>query len=482
MSITTTKKLLETLSTFVKDMNSDNSTKYKSKIFVNYADKYPSRDAPFLRMIRLVNNTLIPFRVTSKSILKFKNNQKKGVKGVLYKDRNTTDKLAIFSLLKELSDGKLSGHKALKSVIDFCEQYNEHEQLILNIIDKDLKTRFTGKNINKIVSDLVPMFEVSLAKSYKDCKKEVNKPYKNGWYISRKLDGVRCIAMIKFEELDNFRGSKSAPNKQVTITFYSRTGNQFLTLKKLNIDINENIIKSLNNQRVDDSQGFVLDGEVCKMDAHGNEDFQGIMKEINKKNHTMENPKYVLFDMLTIEEFERCSSERLLSTRLAQLNEIMSQSGCKRLSCVEQVPYSEQTFASMQEQVKEKGWEGLMLRKNDKYQGKRSKDILKVKQFHREEYVVVGIEFAKMRVINEKSGLEEEIETLKAAQIEHKGYIVSVGSGFKMYERKAFYKDPAKIKGKLISVQFFEETQDMDGNLSLRFPTYQGIYGDKREF
>jgi DNA ligase 1 len=226
----------------------------------------------------------------------------------------------------------------------------------------------------------------------------------------------------------------------------------------------------------------VLDGEICCMDKDGKEDFQGIMKEINKKDHTVVNPMYLLFDMLTISEFESLTSKRILSERLNALGDVMSQSKCKRLKCIEQLKYDETKFTEMQSLVKSEGWEGLILRKNAPYQGKRSSDILKVKQFHREEYKVEDIETSKMRVINEKTGLEEEIITLKAVTIRHKTYPVSVGSGFKMHERKYFYEHPDAIINKTISVQYFEETKDKNGNISLRFPTFLGVYGNKREF
>jgi DNA ligase-1 len=142
----------------------------------------------------------------------------------------------------------------------------------------------------------------------------------------------------------------------------------------------------------------------------------------------------------------------------------------------------------MQLEVEKNGWEGLILRKNSKYQGKRTKDLLKVKQFFREEYKVKDLEFAKMRVINEDTGLEEEITTLKAVTISHKGFDVSVGSGFKLQERKNFYANPDLIKGKVISVQYFEETKgkkdakSKEETISLRFPTFLGVYGEKRDF
>ena len=34
---------------------------------------------------------------------------------------------------------------------------------------------------------------------------------------------------------------------------------------------------------------FVLDGEICLIDEFGNDDFQGIMKEIKRKDHTIQN-------------------------------------------------------------------------------------------------------------------------------------------------------------------------------------------------
>ena len=38
----------------------------------------------------------------------------------------------------------------------------------------------------------------------------------------------------------------------------------------------------------------------------------------------------------------------------------------------------------------ERGWEGFMLRKNVGYEGKRSKNLVKVKKFHDAEYEVLG--------------------------------------------------------------------------------------------
>lgn len=502
--ISSTQQLFSVLSKFVEDMNSSNSDLHKEQIFTEYAKQYPNPKDPFLKTIVLVNDNLSPFNVTSDAIVKFKNDKKKQskkLKAVTYEDKG---QLAWFELLGDLISKEITGDKAKQSIVNFINQYPEHEKLILNIIDKDLKIRFTGKSINKIIPGFIPLFQVSLGEKYdKSTQKYLNEPWNNGWYISRKLDGVRCICKITFESIDKsdpkplkatnqkaidsfFSNKKGCPEKLCSIEFYSRQGKPFLTLQKLKQDIEKTLIPNIKQLLSchKNSKGFVLDGEVCAIDNNGLENFQGIMREINKKNHVMSNPKYLLFDMLTLEEFEEgsTSKDRLLSTRQAELNTLVSKSGCERLSCIQQVPFNEEQFQVMQKQVTDNGWEGLILRKNDVYIGDRSKDILKVKKFSREEYTVKNIETTKMRVIDETSGLEAEIDTLKAVIISHKGYDVSVGSGFSLEERKTFYEHPEKIIGKVISVQYFEETKDLNGELSLRFPTFKGLYGNSREF
>jgi DNA ligase-1 len=52
---------------------------------------------------------------------------------------------------------------------------------------------------------------------------------------------------------------------------------------------------------------------------------------------------------------------------------------------------------------------------------------------------------------------------------------VDVGSGFSMEERMLFKADPSLIIGKTITLKYFQESQDENGKLSLRFPTYKGI-------
>ena len=57
-----------------------------------------------------------------------------------------------------------------------------------------LEIRAGAKVINKAFPGLIPEFNVALAKEY-DGKCDWN----DHWYASRKLDGVRCLAVVDWK-------------------------------------------------------------------------------------------------------------------------------------------------------------------------------------------------------------------------------------------------------------------------------------------
>jgi DNA ligase-1 len=138
-------------------------------------------------------------------------------------------------------------------------------------------------------------------------------------------------------------------------------------------------------------------------------------------------------------------------------------------------------FEEMRDQSINQGWEGLILRKNASYKGKRSKDILKVKKFYDDEYVIKSVTMGPFRYIDSDTGLEVEKELLSRVSIEHKGHDVGVGSGFSLAQRKHYHANPNELIGKTVTVTYFEESQDENGNPSLRFPTIKHIYEDGRD-
>jgi DNA ligase-1 len=216
------------------------------------------------------------------------------------------------------------------------------------------------------------------------------------------------------------------------------------------------------------------------MDEDGNEDFQGIMKQIKRKDHTIENPKYVMFDYLTMNEFDDKESEKRLSERImrfAKLDLMINKQDS--LSVLEHVVVSDDDhFAKLKADAEKEGHEGVMLRKNVGYEGKRSQNLLKVKKFFDAEYKVERVDFEDHRVIRE--GKEVVIPMMAQAYISHKGYEVAVGSGWNQEQRIRYNANPELIIGKEITVQYFEETKNQQGELSLRFPTVKHVFENGR--
>ena len=355
----------------------------------------------------------------------------------------------LFYLLDDLNNRVITGHSAILAVNGYIEDNVEYKDLIFSIIDRNLEIRASDSVINKVIPNLIPTFDVALATKYepKFCNFEIEE-----WYASRKLDGVRCI--IRKE------GNK--------VTAYSRQGNKFTTIQKVLDDVA--LIPG----------DFVLDGEICLMDKDGNEDFQGIMKQIKRKNHTIDNPKYVMFDYLTLSEFDSKTSEMVLTGRLGRFAKIAEHiESSIYLSVLQQVVVTDDNhFAKLSAEAEELGHEGLMVRKNVGYEGKRTQNLLKVKKFFDAEYQVVDLDFEDHRVIRE--GKEVVMPMLAQVWIEHKGYKVAVGSGWNQEQRIRYQKNPSELIGKTITVQYFEETKNQQGGISLRFPTVKHVFENGR--
>jgi DNA ligase-1 len=430
---------LDHLGSFVRELRATSSTIDKAEIIEDYTSSNEA-GASFIKKILLYTyHPTWQYNVTSDNLKKKKHLNSKNS----YKN--------LFDLLDDLKGRVITGHDAITAVNSFVDSYPEHEELIHCIIDKDLKTRAGDKIINKAIPNHIPEFSVALADKYEP--KLVD--WKEDWYVSRKIDGARCIAIVD-----------GAGNT----TFFSRTGKTFDTL-----DVVAGGIKALGITNV------VFDGELCLVDDDGNEDFQGIMKQLKKKDHTIPNPSYKIFDIVTHDEFysKKGDKNRPYSIRYTNLCAVMQPNECPCLTVLEQeVIRNDDHFNEWIAKSTKEKYEGLMLRADEPYKGKRSKDLLKYKSFFDDEYEVINTEMGPFRYV--KDGAEFEETMLSCVMINHKGYTVRVGSGFTIEQRQEFYKNPEKILGKIITVQYFEETKNQDGGISLRFPTFKILHGSAR--
>jgi len=356
----------------------------------------------------------------------------------------------IFFLLDDLDNRICTGHNAIANVNRFIYENKQFEDLIFSIINRNLELRASDSVINKVIPNLIPTFDVALANKFDPKRADWN----DIWLASRKLDGVRCLTIVDI---------------QGNVKCYSRQGNEFETL-----DVVREAVTQMG------LRGVVFDGEICLMDKNGDEDFPGIMKQIKRKNHTIDNPRYVMFDYLTLSEFDSKTSEMVLTGRLGRFAKIAEHiESSIYLSVLQQVVVTDDDhFAKLSAEAEELGHEGLMVRKNVGYEGKRTQNLLKVKKFHDAEYQVIDVDFEDHRVIRE--GKEVVMPMLAQVWIEHKGYKVAVGSGWNQEQRIRYQKNPSELIGKTITVQYFEETKNQQGGISLRFPTVKHVFENGR--
>jgi len=427
---------LNTLQDFVDELQSTSSSNNKKEILKKYSDNY------FItKVLRYTFDSFKKYNVTSPALKKRKD---------LCENPGYYD---LFYLLDALDKRTITGHAALSAVNGFIDPLvDTHKELIYNIIDGSIKGRISTTLVNKVIPDLIPTFNVALADKYDPKRVDFEN---ETWFASRKLDGVRCIIIV---------------NTNGLATTWSRQGKQFDTLSKV-----EKEIEKLNVRNV------VFDGELCLMNKDGSDDFQGVMKQIRRKDHTIENPKFKIFDMITLDEFNKKESYTKLLFRLEMLNNLVEGANLSQvIEILEQEEVtSEDVFNKWSKLASDNNWEGFMIRKNAHYKGKRSKDLLKVKTMHDAEYKVIEVAFAPFQHI--KDGKEVESIVLSAVSIKHKENIVNVGSGFSFDQREYYKENPNEIIGKTITVQYFEESQNQNGEFSLRFPVVKCIYENGRD-
>ena len=435
---------LAELQQFVDKMQATSSSLDKVKILNNLKSNKKFEHGVFIKkVLEYTYNPYKQYHLTSKTLIKNKDIVEKSG----YFD--------LFYMLDALNKRSITGHEAIAYVNLFIGSLDlQQKELIYRIIDKDLEIRAGAKVINKAFPGLIPEFNVALAQKYEPKLASFGENVDETWYASRKLDGVRCLAVVDDEGV---------------CTLYSRMGKEFTTLNKVKEAIEETCIVNT-----------VFDGEICLIDENGDEDFQSVMKELRRKNHQIENPVFMMFDMIYKPHFEKGISKEVLSMRLDKLRSFCSNNPCDELEALGQYVITDgRHFDKWGQMATDNNWEGFMLRKDIGYEGKRSKNLLKVKKFFDAEYNVVMSDLGKMSVV--RDGKEWKQNMLAQVWIEHKGYKVKVGSGFTQ-EQRLKYMDPTEdIIGKTITVQYFEETKNDKGGISLRFPIVKHIYESERD-
>ena len=442
---------LETLYDLHESLASISSTKSKIDILTRFknSDVYIDGMLYYNKILNYIYDGDITFGITSEKVDDFS----KDTVGNIYSE--------FMTLLDDLSKRRLTGDTALATTKKFVDMLNrdygeKSVKMFKMILDKDFKCGVNVKTMAKVFPVKLPFTEyVAIANKYFDREDKVDF-LGEVWLWSRKLDGNRLV-LIKNEK---------------GVMCFSRQGKEIKTL-----DVIRNVIENV-------SGNFVLDGEVCIIDKDGNENFQEIMKVITKKNYTIEHPVMKVFDILTEDEFFGRTISPKFTERYEKLKRFFLENDSvisENFNLVEQTKVeSKEDLMKQFAKSRERGWEGLMIRKDVPYECGRTNNLLKVKGFFDNEYEVVDYEMGNMRFVEE--GRQVEKEVLSAIVIKHKGFDVKVGSGFSKEEREYLHDHPEEIKGSIVKVQYFEETNNIQGGISLRFPTVIYFYGKDGRF
>lgn len=352
----------------------------------------------------------------------------------------------IFNYLKDHNTGT---DQDIAHVQWYIRNYNEGcPEIVEQILTQTLKIGMTAKSINKVWEDLIPEFDIMLAEKYweKMDKLEMSKPE---IIITQKLDGVRCVAL------------KSGNN----VELLSRSGQQMTGFIEV-----EQELRTLPDG--------VYDGEMLADASIDNslDLFSTTIMTARTKSNNKINMSYNVFDYVkNISDFMNGNLNENCRNRKKELENIVKTGNCKHIKYVPVLydgVYNGSIIDKMLNTVLELKGEGLMINLVDApYQKKRTNDILKVKK----------MQTVDLRVVDLFEGKGTFKGTLGGVVVNFKGSQVGVGSGFSNDQRNDFWQHPEKIFGKIVEVQYFEESKDKTGKPSLRFPVFKQVRNDKNE-
>lgn len=352
----------------------------------------------------------------------------------------------IFNYLKDHNTGT---DQDIAHVQWYIRNYSEGcPEIVEEILTQNLKIGMTAKSINKVWNNLIPEFNVMLADKYweKIDKLEQEKPR---ILVTQKLDGMRCTT-IKL-------GDK--------INLMSRSGQLMTGFVEIEHELRE-------------LPDGVYDGEILadlsidnSLDLFASTVSAARTKDTKKKDMT-----YNVFDYVKkVEEFVTGMFSESCAQRKQNLENILKKAHCNYIKYVEVLydgEYNSDIIDKLLNKALSLQQEGIMLNIADApYQKKRTTDILKVKKMNTVDLFVTNVFEGKGKYKG----------TLGGVVVEYKGQPVGVGSGFSDIQRKMIWEHPESIVGKLIEVQYFEESKDKNGKPSLRFPVFKKIRLDKNE-
>lgn len=337
------------------------------------------------------------------------------------------------------------------TVYRVCAQFREFQDFIEPLVNRKWRLGI-GKSLLG-VKEASPM----LGKKYDSNKIPESK---DGYYITEKLDGNRCIAQWVQE--------------QERWVFTSRSG------KEMRVQF--------------DMQGFpkeyIYDGEILSGEQQrnpGQANFNSLSGAVNSKYGDKSDLLYTIFDLIlpgVAYASRRNKLERIRSDLLYPTGCCCAQSPnvwilpvlqyCSDAKDLEHaIPFQLERIVGM-------GGEGLMINVGSRnYEQKRTDAILKVKETQTMDMRVTGL--------SEGTGKHEGCVGALFCECESEGkvYECRVGTGLSDEQRARWADCPEEIVGHIVEVAYFSISQDKASRgskyYSLRFPRLKKVRDDKKE-
>ena len=379
------------------------------------------------KVLWFVYNPYIVTGLSSKKINKIVNKQ------IKYAPAETIEE--VFEYLQEHNTGT---DIDIAYVLEFI-QGKPDQEMYEQIFTKELKLGITSKTINKVFPNLIPEFNVMLAEKYWDRMEELEKTNPD-IIITQKYDGVRCVAI----------------HDKSGVKLFSRQGKLIEGLH----DLEEQLLWL---------PFGCYDGELLlnKDNIPSKDLYRETVTVVNSKDQDKKDIVFNIFDTCEIKEFENgyCAAPCIERKKVIQeLEEQMKPDWWKSVPILYYGKYDKNIVQQELNKQIALEHEGVMVNiANAPYEAKRTKNILKVKAMQDCDLKIIGFE----------EGTGKNKGTLGAIIVDYKGFEVRVGSGFTDQDREYFWANQNELLGRVITVQYFEETTNKkDNSLSLRFPVY----------
>lgn len=343
----------------------------------------------------------------------------------------------VWCMLDELASSNINNTLIWEVEKLLCYFDDSLKDLIIKILLKDLRCNISVKTINAAIPGLIHQHQVMLASKFEGkIKGEVS--------MSLKMDGIRNSALIE----------------NGNIKHISRQGKIVEGLEEIN--------KALREFNL---EGYFIDGELIRKNIDNipsDDNFRLTTKIVNSKSFYKEGLEFVIFDIVPIEDYYAGKSVMPYEERLQLIEELIGK-GNEFIRLVPKYGITdnvEEIYEKLHE-VTSIGEEGLMLNTlTGVYSfGKRPKDILKVKK----------MQTCDIRCLRVEEGTGKYKGKLGKIICDYKGYELGVGSGFLDDERDFYWEYPDEIIDKIVEVQYFEESKNEKGELSVRFPVFKYV-------